>query len=112
MGLGLVLGSRGFDPEAGPAGQGKPVPGALRAAWTAGQPPEFSRGMNEPETHPVKKPNLEGLRAKARAWCAERAQKRAARPPVPSLTPGEAELYARTTAWLDRLSYLDDWSGC
>lgn|GEM_PF-4479501 len=88
------------------------MPGALRAAWTAGQPPGFSRGMNESEPHPVKKPNLEALRAKVQAWREARAaQKNAAHPPIPPAL-WEADLYARTTAWLDRLSYLDDWSGC
>ncbi|HEX3528080.1 MAG TPA: hypothetical protein VH988_13535 [Thermoanaerobaculia bacterium] len=68
--------------------------------------------MNEPETHPDKKPNLEALRAKVQAWREARAaQRRAACSPV-SPAPWEADLYARTTAWLDRLSYLDDWSGC
>jgi len=68
--------------------------------------------MNESEPHPVKKPNLEALRAKVQAWREARAaQKNAAHPPIPPAL-WEADLYARTTAWLDRLSYLDDWSGC
>jgi hypothetical protein len=103
-GLGFVLGSRSFDPEAGPAGQGQPVPGALRAAWTAGRPPGFSRGMNEHETHPAKKLDTVALRAKVRTRLDAKAQELAVRPPGPA--PRYDELFFRGTTWLDSLSEL------
>ena len=86
------------------------MPGALRAALTAGRPPGFSRGMNEHETHPAKKLDTVALRAKVRAWLDAKAHELAVRPPAPA--PRYDELFFRGTAWLDSLSYLDDWSGC
>jgi hypothetical protein len=66
--------------------------------------------MNEHETHPVKKLDTAALRAKVRAWLDAKAQERTVRPPSPA--PRYDDLYFRTAAWLDRLSYLDDWSDC
>jgi hypothetical protein len=110
VGLGPVPGPRGFDPEID-----RPVKatraGALRAALTAGRSPGISRGMNDPETHPAKKPDLAALRARVRAWLDAKAKERAARPPV-SPAPLYDELYFRGTTWLDSLSYTDDWSDC
>jgi hypothetical protein len=66
--------------------------------------------MNEHETHPAKKLDTVALRAKVRAWLDAKTQERAVRPPSPA--PRYDETYFRATAWLDSLSYTDDWSDC
>ncbi len=86
------------------------MPGALRAALTAGRSPVFSRGMNEHETHSAKTPDLEAFRVRIRARLAEKAAERALHPPSPP--PRYDETFFRVTAWLDCLSYTDDWSDC
>jgi hypothetical protein len=67
--------------------------------------------MNDHESHPAKKPDLEALRVRIRARLKAKAEERAARPPV-SPAPRYDELYFRGTAWLDSLSYTDNWSDC
>ena len=58
--------------------------------------------MNEHETRPAKKPDLEALRARVHARLAAKAAERAVHPPSPP--PRYDETYFRVTAWLDRLS--------